>query len=200
MKAAITMVLGLLLGLAPWGLSQAASLTNLFPTAAATTGVSAAGGRLSWQGVQITVPPGDIGGTAKLTLLVGPNSSFPVSGSQTLLAFAISVVDQASGQPVTHFRVPLGFSFTAPGIGSASQYLNVLPNGQITPNVIPAKISGHTLSHAIAGTVVGWVVTGSATSVTPASLPATGVPSPFWYLGGALVLLGGGLYLRRRSA
>lgn len=62
------------------------ALASLFPTAAASTTITAQGGTLSFQGATLQVPPGAVTAPATLTLYTAPPGSFPVSGAKTLFA------------------------------------------------------------------------------------------------------------------
>lgn len=137
-----------------------------FPTVVASQSIAAGqAATIQYNGITITVPAGAFTDPVTFDLLEGPISNFvdmAPSGTAPAIDFAFKVVDQTTGQLVGAFSKPVEFSVTSTAITSQSQYYDISTTGAYTLNPVPATISGDTLSHAIAGAPVGWVITDPA--------------------------------------
>lgn len=147
-------------------------------------------------GITVQIPAGAFATPVVFRLVENSNAYWQAKApaGQTVLTNFAFVVKTESGQLVEAFKKPVLFSYTNPAVGPKSEYWNLTAQGKFAPNPIPPKITGDTLTHPIAGAVVGWAVTSPA----PATTPATGLPlAPIMAGGAAAVALGAYLALRR---
>jgi hypothetical protein len=115
----------------------------------------------------INIPAGTFGNVpVKFELLTATPSSwqkYVPSNQKVLYAFAFKITDLTTGALIGKFSKPVIFYFSSSEITSEAQYLDTTPSFEVSKNPIPPKIDiiGQigTLSHPIAGTPVGWLVT-----------------------------------------
>lgn len=176
--------------------------THGFPTVAAKATIPAGqGATIQAGGATVTVPAGTFSDAVEFEVLEGSLSSFAAkapSGQTPVFDFAFKVVDQKTNALVMKFQKPVVFSYTNANVDAKSSYYNISPTGTYTLNPVPAKISGDTLKHPIAGAPVGWVITSPASAVSKTTSPITGLPFADWLMIGAALILGGGVLLAVR--
>lgn len=189
--------------------SAAATVPDLsqhgFPNVVASTKLApGAAGSVRFGPVSVQIPAGAFRGAVKFDLLEGPISNFQAAapaGQQVVADFALRVVDTATGQLVGTFQRPVTVTVAQRGITPASVYANVSASGQITPNQVPAKVSGDVLTHPLTAATVGWVVLSRARTVSAATSPTTGIPVlPIVGVGAVLIVAGVLLVRHARSA
>jgi hypothetical protein len=173
-----------------------------FPQVVASTSLAmGAAGSVSYGGMTVQIPAGAFNCAVKFELLQGPVSGFQAPAGQNVIAdFAFQVIDTATGRLIGKFQKPVTFTLQNNSVSPKSIYYNVSTSGMLTPNPVPATISGTTLTHAIPVAMVGWVVTSPATSVAGATTPNTGIPLLPFAVAGFLAIGGGVLLLRRARA
>ncbi|MEJ2012325.1 MAG: hypothetical protein P8X64_08895 [Anaerolineales bacterium] len=119
----------------------------------------------------VSVPADAFTAPVTINLLSGDPSSFSSdapSGEVPVLAFAFNVRD-ANGNLIVKFSKPVTLTAKDAQIYADSQYFNVAPSGSFTENPTGLRVSAGQLSHPIAGTPVGWVITTPASEVSMSS-------------------------------
>ncbi len=168
---------------------------------ASTTLAMGAAGSLSYGGMTVQIPAGAFDCAVKFELLQGPIATFQAPAGQNVIAdFAFRVIETATGRLIGTFQKPVTFTLQSSAVSHRSIYYNVSTSGMLTPNPVPATISGTTLSHPIPVAMVGWAVTSPAASVAGATTPSTGIPVLPFAAAGILAIGGGVLLLRRARA
>ncbi|CAB1129739.1 conserved exported protein of unknown function [Candidatus Hydrogenisulfobacillus filiaventi] len=156
---------------------------------------------VSGPGVTVSIPGNAFTVPVTFQLLEGPLSHFTAqapAGQAPVADFAFKVVNPATGALIDTFNAPVKATITNPRINAGSRYYDISPSGAYSLNPVPPVIQGDSLSHGIAVSKVGWVITSPV--VAGATSPVTGLPlAPLMAAGGALVALGVvyGLKLRR---
>jgi hypothetical protein len=109
----------------------------------------------------INVPADAFTTPVTLEVLSGDPSSFASnapSGEVPVLAFAFDVRD-ANGNLIVKFNNPVTLTANDTKIFADSKYYNVAADGAFTENSSGLQVAAGELSHPIAGTPVGWVIT-----------------------------------------
>ena len=110
----------------------------------------------------VFVPQGTFTDTVKFEVLSGIASTFTskVPGDQTpVLAFAFNVRDTMTNQLIGKFSQPVILTTKDNKIAADSLYYNVTASGDLSLNMTGAQVQAGELTHPIAGTVFGWVIT-----------------------------------------
>ncbi len=105
------------------------------------------------------------------------NGKVPV-GTKPVLAFALKVTDENTGQLIASFKKPILMMARDPGITAQSMYYNISASGMITPNPAGMKAMAGELDHPVTGAVFAWVITspagGAGTGTASISTTSTG--------------------------
>ncbi|PGL70607.1 hypothetical protein [Bacillus sp. AFS055030] len=129
---------------------------------------SGAAAKISHSGIKVNIPKGTFSNDVVFQILEGKNSTFQTNapeGEKVIMNFAFRVVDSKTNEIIVKFNNPVMFSFKDQDINDGSIYYNVKQDGSIARNSEPAVIEGRTLSHAIGGAPVGWLITSPTNSI-----------------------------------
>lgn len=109
----------------------------------------------------IQVPADAFTTPVRFVILSGNLASFTKvpEGQKSVLAFAFNVRNLSTDELITKFAKPVIFSAKDQSITANSKYYNVAADGTFTVNSTGLQVKSGELTHPIAGTPVGWVVT-----------------------------------------
>jgi predicted lipoprotein with Yx(FWY)xxD motif len=113
----------------------------------------------------IQVPADAFSTPVRFVVLSGNLASFTKApaGQKPVLAFAFNVRNLSTNELITKFDKPVVLTAKDQSILTNSKYYNVAANGTFTDNATGLQAKSGELTHPIAGTPVGWVITSSAT-------------------------------------
>ncbi|MGG0179174.1 hypothetical protein [Gottfriedia acidiceleris] len=124
--------------------------------------------KISHSGIKIDIPKGTFSNDVVFQVLEGNNSIFQTNapeGEKVIMNFAFRVVDSKTNEIISKFNNPVIFSFKDKNVNDGSIYYNVKQDGSIARNSEPAVIEDRTLTHAIGGAPVGWLITSPINSI-----------------------------------
>ncbi|QQE80103.1 hypothetical protein [Alicyclobacillus sp. SO9] len=176
-----------------------------FPTVAASASIpanSSSSTTLKVNGATFTIPAMFSTDPVKFEVLEGKLSNFTSnapSGQMPVYDFAFKVMDTKTNMLVGKFSKPVKFSYTNSQLSSKSMYYNVSTTGTYSSNPKTMTITGHTMTHMIAGDPVGWVVTSPSSMVSKSTSPVTGLPISTWLYSGLGLIAAGGILVAFRK-
>ncbi len=84
------------------------------------------------------------------------------AGMKPVLAFALKVTNESTGQLIGSFDRPVTMMARDPALTAQSMYYNISANGTVTPNPAGLQAKAGELDHPVTSAVFAWVMTSPA--------------------------------------
>ncbi len=115
---------------------------------------------------RVDIPAGALGAhPARFTLFTGQPTfwrPYAPAGQRVIgKPYAYEVIDVITGRHMFRFQKALVYSLTRPEVSTQSIYWDTSSSSppQVEQNPMPARVTGHTLTHGNLGSAAGWFVT-----------------------------------------